>query len=179
MDHIILLGPNPKSTESLKQKFTDVFSDYDISVYRPNSPKAKAALLLINAKDGPTGITADQLIEMRKNKTQNVFGIVYNSSEISDPELLELVKMETAGLLKKYGYFSSKFIVFSDEDDLEQFATFVREHINDVNQMNFDIPTFHCPFCGYNEHKKFTSCPSCQKKQKESFWARIFGSKSI
>ncbi len=175
MDHIILLVPNPESTESLKQKLINVFSGYDISVYGQNSPKAKAALLLINAADGPTGITADQLIEMRKNKTQNVFGIVYNSSAVSDPELLELVKLETAALLKKYGYFSSKFIVFSDEDDLEQFAAFVREHINDVNQMNFELPTFHCRFCGHKEHKKFTSCPSCQKEQKESFWARIFG----
>lgn len=179
MENIILLRPNTESTEAFRQKLINVFTNYDISVYKPGSSKTKTAFLLVDAADGPTAIASNQLIEMRENKIQNVFGIVYNCSSISDPELLELVKTETKNLLKQYGYFGPEFAIFSDKDNLEQFHDFVQNHINDINQMDFVLPTFNCRFCGHSEHKKFNLCPSCQKKQKESFWTNLFGSKSV
>ena len=178
MKQILLLWPNRESLKkSLKKSFTELFTEYEISEDSNNFSTKKAAILLVNAEDGPMEVAVNQLIKMRKNKVQNVFGFIYNSNAVSDPEILKLIKQRTMDLLKEYGYLGLGFVVHSDSKGLNHFISFVQEKINDSNQMNFVSPVFVCRFCGFRDNKKFAICSSCRKKQKKSFFACLFGKK--
>ncbi|MCK5476258.1 MAG: hypothetical protein KAI71_06810 [Candidatus Pacebacteria bacterium] len=177
MKQIILLWPNKELLESLRKEFVELFSDYEISDNSKDLSNVKAAILLINAEDGPIEVAVNQLVEMRKNKVQNVFGFIYNSNRVSDFEILKLINQRTIELLEEYGYLGSEFAVYSDSKGLDQFISFVQENIDNTSQMNFALPKFICRFCGYTDNKKFAICASCRKKQKESFFAGLFRKK--
>lgn len=177
MERIILLWPNKEPLESLKKEFSELFSEYEILDNSKNFSNVKAAILLINAEDGPVKIAVNQLIEMRKNKVQNVFGFIYNSNGVSDSEIFKLINQRVIELLEEYGYLGSEFAVYSDSKGLDQFISFVQGNIDNTSQMNFVLPEFTCQFCGHTDNKKFAICTSCRKKQKESFFASLFKKK--
>ncbi|MCK5084469.1 MAG: hypothetical protein KAQ64_02345 [Candidatus Pacebacteria bacterium] len=175
MKRIILLWPNKEPLESLKKEFTELFSEYAVLDNSKDFSNVKAAILFINAEDGPIEVAVDQLIEMRKNRIQNVFGFIYNSNKVSDSEILKLINQRTKELLNEYGYLGPEFAVYSDSKDSDQFISFVRKNIDNTSQMNFTLPKFTCRFCGYTDNKNFAICSSCRKKQKKSFFASLFG----
>ena len=174
MQKILLLKPTPIKT-GIKKILSKKLPEATITVYKDKLQKARTAILLIDAVEGPTQISRDQLIEMRINNTQNVFGFIINAHKSPSRELLKLVKYETIGLLEMYGYWNDYFTIFNDKDDIDEFVSELKENINNTDQLNFDLPNFFCKHCGNAKHYKFSICPSCNRKQKKSFLDIIFG----
>lgn len=79
------------------------------------------AILVVSATDGPMPQTREHLILAQQIGISNIVVFINKADLISDPEILELIELETRELLGKYGFSSetTPFIIGSASKVLE------------------------------------------------------------
>ena len=69
-------------------------------------------ILLVDGSQGPQEQTREHIVLARQLGVEHLIVFV-NKADIADPELLELVQLETSEILETYGYVDSAFVVGS------------------------------------------------------------------
>jgi elongation factor Tu len=76
-----------------------------------------AAIVLVDGSQGPEEQTREHVLLARQVGVANVVVFV-NKMDVADPELVELVVLETTDILEKHGYHGVRFVKGSARDAL-------------------------------------------------------------